>query len=86
MDITDAANKVYMRWGITARPVLTSKADVGRLLAISIGLGALFHEDRQAEMQWIKRTHPALRASPYHLILQGRFDEVLVVVNRERNL
>lgn len=86
MDINETADKIYQRWRLSARPIITCKAELGALLGITIGLGALFNEERGAEIYWLNTFNRALGGTPSTFILQGRFDEVLAIVNQERNL
>ena len=80
-----AADAIFRRWGKWCRPTM-DRETVGSVVSISLGLGALFDEDEKAERAWIDRNHPELRCSPFHAIVTGRVDEVLRLVNKEREL
>lgn len=80
------ADQVFTRWGASARPIITDEKESAKLLAISLGLGGLFAEDVHAERQWMKAPRRDLRGTAYTAVLQGRFDEVLAAVNKERGL
>jgi hypothetical protein len=77
--------KLFARWGASAYPTM-DKDQVGKLLAISIGLGCLFNEDEAAEREWMHAPHQAFRGRPLTKLLAGHIDEVLDQVNKERNL
>ena len=80
--------------GYGSIPLLASEFLSGRLLkipqdardraayivGISAGLGALFNEVAQAELDWLNRPHPALRnQSPLPFMLQGQMANVMTV-------
>lgn len=53
---------------------------VGYILGISIGLGALFNENIQAEVTWLKTANPNLRdVAPLALMLGGRMAALMTV-------
>ena len=85
VDWDGIAAKLFERWGSGFRP-LTDKADVGKLLAISIGLGALFNENEEAERQWMQTPHAALKTRPITVLYSEAYQEVLDQVNKERGL
>lgn len=86
-DWNDIGQKLFQRWGATAYPIM-DKDQVTKLLAISIGLGAIFNEDPDAERHWMQSTHRSFRGGqrPITLLLAGHIDEVHEQVMRERNL
>lgn len=63
---------------------------IGYVLGISVGLGALYNENAQAEVTWLGRNHPKLDGvSPLALMLQGRMVALMTVahlVAEEREL
>ena len=83
--IEDAVDNTFTRWGLTARPIM-DRQQCAEVTAISLGLGALFNEDINAERLWMKQPRRELRGSASTAVLQGRTSEVLAIVNRERNL
>lgn len=86
MSGVDAAlENTFARWGCSVCPQL-DREDAGRVLAITIGLGALFNENAAAEKHWLRTRHQDLRAEPMTMILSGRVAEVLAVVDRMRGL
>lgn len=82
---TEIADKILARWG-SQRRGLWSREGAGKLLAISLGLGALFDEDEQAECSWMWTHRDALGATPLQAVLDGRIDLVVNLVNQERGL
>jgi hypothetical protein len=66
------------------------KDRIGYTIGISIGLGALFNESIQAEMDWLNTPHPRLRnRSPLSVMLAGRMAELIAtsaLVDQERAL
>jgi len=83
--LDDMADQLFARWGATARPML-DREQLGKALAISIGLGTIFNEDAKAERTWMQTPHSALRTRPITAVLAGSLDEVLDLVNKERGL
>ncbi len=83
--LCEAVANTFARWGSDKRPMF-SPAEVGLMLSISLGLGALFDENAEAERQWMQSQHSALKTRPITAVLAGSLDEVLNLVNRERNL
>ena len=83
--LDDAAENTFDRWGLAVRPILTNE-EVGMVLAISLGLGALCGENIQAEREWMELFHKELGGSALVAVLQGRFREVLNLVERHRGL
>ncbi|UEM16783.1 DUF2384 domain-containing protein [Bradyrhizobium barranii subsp. barranii] len=81
----EIARKLFQRWGASAYPAM-DRDQVGKLLAISIGLGALFNEDAEAERNWMHAPHQVFRGRPLTKLLAGHIDQVLDQVNKERNL
>jgi hypothetical protein len=62
---------------------------IGYVLAISLGLGALFNEDADAELSWLTTEHPLLKTSPLDFMLRGRMINLITVadiVRAERGL
>jgi hypothetical protein len=63
---------------------------VGHVLGISIGLGALFDEQEQAELSWLMAPRDALRGqSALNFMLEGRMVNLMIVgdmVAHERGL
>ena len=57
-----------------------------KLLNITIGLGAVFHEVKEAELAWLNGPNTRLGTTPLRAILDGRLDEVLGQVNEARGL
>ena len=81
-EITD---RIFDRWGVLSKPLL-DKEQAAYVLAISLGLGAIFNESAEAERDWIQTPHRDLRTRPITAILAGSFREVLCLVERERGL
>lgn len=56
--------KIFDRWGCSARQaarILSESDDVGALvIAISIGLGDLFDDDKKAELAWLETVRKEL--------------------------
>jgi hypothetical protein len=84
-DWNEIGRSLFQRWGASAYPSM-DKDQVGDLLAISIGLGALFNEDAAAEREWMQSQHSAFRTRPITMLLAGHIKQVLDQVNKERNL
>jgi hypothetical protein len=62
---------------------------IGYILAISLGLGTLFNERIQPELDWLTTEHKLLRATPLEFMLRGRMVNLFTVaeiVSRERAL
>lgn len=81
----EIADNVFARWGLSARPTMT-KEEASMALAISLGLGALFDENIQAERHWLAQPRKELRGTARTAVLQGRFRAVLDLVEKERHL
>jgi hypothetical protein len=66
------------------------KDRIGYVVGISVGLGMLFNESIDAELDWLNRPHPKLHnQSPLAHILQGRMAQLIAVsalVDEERAL
>jgi hypothetical protein len=54
---------------------------IGYVLAISLGLGALFNEDADAELSWLTTEHPLLKTSPLDFMLRGRMINLITVAD-----
>jgi hypothetical protein len=54
---------------------------IGYVLAISLGLGALFNEDAEAELSWLTAEHPLLKTSPLDFMLRGRMINLITVAD-----
>ena len=53
---------------------------VGYIVGISVGLGAVFGEAVQAELDWLHRPHPKLaNRAPLSVMLQGHMAQLIVV-------
>jgi hypothetical protein len=84
----------FMGKEILAGHLLASPQDIqdrtGYVLAISVGLGALFNESEAAELAWLTARREALNGlSALSFILEGRMANLMIVleiVNRERGL
>lgn len=63
-----------------------TREEVGKILDISIGLGALFNEDVKAECAWMNSHSPKLGMTPVDAILNGKIDKVVILVRKARNL
>jgi hypothetical protein len=62
---------------------------IGYILAISLGLGTLFNEQIQPELDWLTTEHRLLQATPLDFMLRGRMVNLFTVadiVSRERAL
>jgi len=83
---------------LLAQPILLGRARASRdvedrtgyVLSISIGLGALFDNSTQAELEWLKRPHRDLAgSSPMDFMLRGGMLDMVRVnelVQKERGL
>jgi hypothetical protein len=80
-----SAEGVWHRWEVWVPPELDKLGET-KVLAISLGLGALFNESVEAEKVWMRHWHPALECSPLEAILLGDIDGVVALVNYERGL
>jgi len=83
--IREIVANTFSRWGSYSRPEL-SEADVGKLLAISLGLGCLFNESIEAERKWMQTPNSVFKTRPLTMVLAGQFDPVLEQVEKERNV
>jgi hypothetical protein len=54
---------------------------IGYVLTISLGLGALFSEDADAEFSWLTKEHPVLKTSPLQFMLRGRMINLITVAD-----
>jgi hypothetical protein len=54
---------------------------IGYVLTISLGLGALFNEDADAELSWLTKEHPLLNTSPLEFMLRGRMINLITVAD-----
>jgi hypothetical protein len=53
---------------------------VGYIIGISVGLGAVFDEAVQAELDWLHRPHPKLaNRAPLSVMLMGRMAQLITV-------
>jgi uncharacterized protein (DUF2384 family) len=63
---------------------------VGYIVGISVGLGAVFDEAVQAELDWLHRPHPKLaNRAPISVMLMGHMAQLITVadlVAEERGL
>lgn len=76
---------LFTRWGAKEWPSY-DRSDYGHLWAISLGLGALFNEDAEAERKWMNTKHPSLDYTPLHAVLNGEVRRVSDVVLKERGI
>lgn len=83
--LDDIVSRIFERWGSNARPTLNEE-HVGKLLAISIGLGTIFNENPIPERIWMQSQHPVLKTRPITAVLAGMYDDVLNLVNQARGL
>jgi hypothetical protein len=83
--ISDAVENTFARWGSDARPTF-DRENAAKMLAIGLGLDALFNGDADAERLWMQTPHQELKTRPITAVLAGALDEVLMLVNAERNL
>lgn len=81
----DIVDHLFARWGTTVRPEM-DREQLGKVLAISVGLGTIFNESADAERAWMQEPHQSLRTRPITAVLAGSIDEVLDLVNKERGL
>lgn len=84
-EINAVVRNLYQRWGIFDLAPRT-EAEMGKLLGISMGLGTIFNDNPDAERAWMNQYHDGLGSIPARAILEGRIDEVLAQVERERGL
>jgi len=78
-------DSILARWGaMSSAP--RSLADAGKLLGISLGLGAIFNEDQAAEKAWMNTYNERLGGVPIRQVLAGHIDDVLAQVDAERGL
>jgi hypothetical protein len=54
---------------------------IGYVLAITLGLGALFDENVEAEISWLQTEHPLLKAPPLDFMLRGRMINLITVAD-----
>jgi uncharacterized protein (DUF2384 family) len=53
---------------------------VGYTIGISVGLGAVFDEAVQAELDWLHKPHPKLGSrTPLRVMLMGRMAQLITV-------
>ncbi len=78
------ADAAYQRWGMTARPIITSKTELGLLANILISLVAMFGNNREAEKHWLQQYRRELDWTGYKAMLQGRYEELLKILHNER--
>lgn len=84
--MADVAGLLFNRWGDGGSCKEYNREEMAQLLAISIGLGALFGESLEAERAWMQTFHPALKCRPLVALIRGETAAVLAVVNNERGL
>lgn len=70
------------RWGLWAAPAGVTDDRAMKVIAISVGLGCLFNEDRDAERRWMET--PRNGWTPLAMVFAGRFDDVMSMVDNER--
>lgn len=86
LNVQEIANMIFERWGHQGHVEVDSREELGRLLAISIGLSCIFNGDRNSERGWMQGPHHALKSRPITVVLAGRSNEVLDLVNHARHL
>jgi uncharacterized protein (DUF2384 family) len=58
------------------------KDRAGYVLGISLGLGAVFNESAQAELDWLNTPHPKLNSrAPLAFMLEGRMANLIAVAS-----
>ena len=84
--IPDLAGIALNRWGDGGGHPNYSEQQLGEIMAISVGLGALFDENIEAERRWMQTIRVSLGCRPITAILRGDTAPVLALVNKERGL
>jgi hypothetical protein len=54
---------------------------IGYVMAITLGLGALFDENVDAEIGWLQTEHPFLKEPPLAFMLRGRMKHLITVAD-----
>lgn len=70
------------RWGLWASPDNLDDDQRIKVIAISIGLGCLFNDGPDAERRWMET--PRDGTTPIAMVLAGKFDDVLAMVEDQR--
>lgn len=82
--VQEAVDLVFRRWGSLSRPMM-DREQCGKVLAISLALGALFNENAEAEKDWMQTPRREFRSRPITMVNAGHIDAVLDLVMQECN-
>jgi hypothetical protein len=80
----ELVENTFKRWGSDKRPEMSDEA-IGQMMAITLGLGALFGENIETEREWMNTPNRKFKTRPITMVLAGSLKEVMQEVDRMRS-